>query len=290
MACGKLSGMKRIVEAILAAGVLVLSTSFVAGNPGSTAPVAYLGFDRNDYPGDSAMKLLRGQFSFVGFWLNNPPGMTSNSWVGKRRLVQELGFGFLVVFNGRTFSEIKAAADATQLGTSDGVMAVASARREGFPAGTIIFLDQEEGGRLLPEQRDYLHAWADAVQSAGFRAGVYCSGIAFKEGSGATIVTAEDIRRNASGRRLAYWVANPACPPSPGCSLPSKPPHPAASGVRFADVWQFAESPRKVGFSSGCSANYSKDGSCYPPGGEAGRLHVDLDVGISTDPSHGRTR
>ncbi len=281
--------MKRIIEVGLATGLLALSTSFIAGNSGSTTHVAYLGFDRNDYPGDSSLQLLRGKFSFAGFWLNNPPGANTNSWTGKRRVVQELGFGFLVVFNGRTFAQIKEAADATKLGASDGAMAVSSARHEGFPAGTIIFLDQEEGGRLLPEQRDYLHAWADAVQSAGFGAGVYCSGIAYREGSGATVVTAEDIRQNAGGRRLAYWVANASCPPSPGCVLPSKLPNPAASGVSFADVWQFAQSPRRVEFSSGCPANYSKDGNCYPPGAEAERLHVDLDVGISTDPSRGRT-
>ncbi len=35
---------------------------------------------------------------------------------------------------------------------------------------------------------------------------MYCSGIAFKEGSGATVITAEDIRQNARGRQLAYWV------------------------------------------------------------------------------------
>jgi hypothetical protein len=116
---------------------LALSTSFIAGNSGSTTHVAYLGFDRNDYPGDSSLKLLRGKFSFAGFWLNNPPGANSNSWTGKRRVVQELGFGFLVVFNGRTFAQIKEAADATKLGASDGVMAVSSARHEGFPAGTI---------------------------------------------------------------------------------------------------------------------------------------------------------
>src|SRR5207302_2343304 len=180
-------------------------------------------------------------------------------------------------------------ADAAKLGASDGAMAVLSARHEGFPARTIIFLDQEEGGRLLPEQRAYLHAWADAVQSAGFKAGVYCSGIAFEEGSGAT-VTAEDIRQNAGGRRLAYWVTNDSCPPSPGCALGSKPPKPAASGVPFADVWQFAQSPRRPEFASGCPANYSNDGNCYPSGGEGERLHVDLDVAVSTDPSHGRTR
>jgi hypothetical protein len=71
--------VKRIIEAGLAAGLLALSTSFIAGNSGSTTHVAYLGFDRNDYPGDRSLKLLRGKFSFAGFWLNNSPGANSNS-------------------------------------------------------------------------------------------------------------------------------------------------------------------------------------------------------------------
>jgi glycoside hydrolase-like protein len=288
--------VKRVIGTALAVGLAVvpplLFTSDNSASLVSSRPhVSYLGFDRNDYPGDSALKLLRGRFSFVGFWLNNPPGASSNSWAGKRRVVQDLGFGFLVVFNGRTVAQIKAAGDAAKVGASDAAMAISSARREGFPLRTIIFLDLEEGGRLLPEQRAYLHAWADAVQSAGFRPGVYCSGIAYKEPySGAMVITAEDIQQNAGGRQLAYWVTNDSCPPSPGCVLPTKPLIPSASGVPFADAWQFTQSPRRTAVTSGCAATYSKDGNCYPPAGEAQRLHVDLDVSISTDPSHGRTR
>ena len=33
---------------------------------------------------------------------------------------------------------------------------------------------------MLPEQKAYLYAWVDAVIAAGFRAGMYCSGIARK--------------------------------------------------------------------------------------------------------------
>ena len=283
--------MKHVIGTALATGLLlVFPLLFTSDNSASRAHVSYWGFDRNEYPGDSALKLLRGRFSFAGFWLNNPPGASSNSWAGKRRVVQDLGLGFLVVFNGRMFAQIKTAGDAAKLGASDGALAVSSAHREGFPAGTIIFLDEEEGGRLLPEQRAYLHAWADAVQSAGFRPGVYCSGIAYKEGSGATVITAEDIQQNASGRQLVYWVTNDSCPPSPGCVLSGKPPTPSASGVPFADAWQFTQSPRRTALTSSCAATYSKDGNCYPPAGEAQRLHVDLDVAISTDPSHGRTR
>jgi hypothetical protein len=269
----------------------MLSASLlISSKPNPPTPATYLGFDRNDYPGDESLKLLRHTFSFAGFWLNNPPGASSNSWSGKRATVEALGFGFLVVFNGPTFQQIKAAGDATKLGAADGKQAAASARREGFPARTIIFLDQEEGGRLLPEQRAYLHAWTDAVQSVGFRAGVYCSGIPFKEGSGATVITAEDIRQNAAGRRLAYWVTNDACPPSPGCAFPPKPPQPDASGVPFADVWQFAQSPKRPTFASRCS-NYSADANCYPSGANpAQHLHVDLDVATTTDPSHGRIK
>jgi hypothetical protein len=283
--------VKYVIRTALAAGLFVVSPLLLTSdNSASRAQVAYLGFDRNDYPGDNTLKSIRGTFSFAGFWLNNPPGASSNSWAGKRRVVQDLGFGFLVVFNGRTFAQIKIAGDAGKLGASDGSLAVSSARHEGFPPGTIIFLDQEEGGRMLPDQRAYVHAWADAVQSAGFRSGVYCSGIAFKEGSGATVITAEDIQQNAGGRQLAYWVTNDSCPPSPGCVLPGRLPTPSASGVPFADVWQFAQSPRRTEFTRGCRANYNKDGNCYAPAGEAQRLHVDLDVAISTDPSHGRTR
>ena len=35
---------------------------------------AYLGFDRNAYPGDANLKALHQTFSYTGYWLNNPPG------------------------------------------------------------------------------------------------------------------------------------------------------------------------------------------------------------------------
>jgi hypothetical protein len=288
---GKVPSVRHIIIwMVLVVGLIALSGSLRSEDSSAPTRGGYLGFDRNDYPGDKSLKALRRTFSFSGYWLNNPPGAGSNSWIGKRIGLQAAGFGFLVVFNGRTDAQIKLAGDATKLGSSDGAVAISSARREGFPTGTIIFLDQEEGGRLLAEQRAYLHAWVDAVKSAGFRAGVYCSGIASKEASGVSVITAEDIQQNAEGRKLAYWVSNDACPPSPGCAFPRKAPTPAESGVSFAEVWQFAQSPRRGDFASGCSANCSNDGNCYPPGTEDQRLHVDLDVGTSADPSHARTR
>ena len=260
-----------------------------SSRPTGTA-TGYIGFDRNDYPGDANLKALRRTFSYSGYWLNNPPGANSNSWKGKRKNLEQAGFGFLVLFNGRTYAEIKAAGNAAKVGSVDAAKAVSSARAEGFPANTIVFLDQEQGGRLLPEQRAYLHAWIDGVTAGHFHVGVYCSGIAAPEGGGVSVVTAEDIRKNAGNRQIKYWVVNDSCPPSPGCTVSRKDLSPQASGIDFADVWQFSQSPKRRDFASGCSTTYNKDGNCYPPETEPGqRLHLDLNVANSTDPSHGRS-
>jgi hypothetical protein len=253
----------------------------------------YLGFDRNAYPGDANLKALHQTFSYTGYWLNSPPGEKTNTWIGHRAAVEAAGFGFLVIFNGRLYAELKSVAHATKLGSSDAQAAVSAARREGFPAQTIIFLDQEQGGRMLPEQRAYIYAWVDGVSTTGFRAGIYCSGIAAKDDG--NIVTAEDLhqedtRQSAGGRHIVYWAINDACPPAPGCTFPDHPPSPARSGVRFAEVWQFAQSPQEKEVAGRCPG-YSRDGNCYPPEiSLAQQLHVDLNTATSPDPSNGRSR
>ena len=245
-------------------------------------PARYLGFDRNQYPSDDAIPALRKTFRFTGYWLNSPPGENSNTWKGKRAALKSHGFGFLVLFNGRTYDQLKLPADAAALGTQDADIAATAAIAEGFPRRTVIFLDQEQGGRLLPEQRAYLHAWVDGVSHAGYRAGVYCSDIPSREAGGETVTTAEDIQRHAGRQKIVFWVANDSCPPSPGCDLHAPPLD--KDGVAFASVWQFAQSPRRVRFASGCT-NYHPDGNCYASGTS---IFVDLDVAGSADPSDGR--
>jgi hypothetical protein len=248
---------------------------------------SYLGFDRNDYPGDANLKTLHQTFSYAGYWVNNPPGATSNNWAGHRAAVESAGFGFLVLFNGRLYARLKTVANATRLGQSDARSAAAAAKREGFPRATIIFLDQEQGGRMLPEQKAYIFAWVDDVTAAGFRAGIYCSGIpAADDGN---VVTAEDIQKSAGSRSITYWAINDGCPPAPGCAFPERPPSPSQSGVSFAEVWQFAQSPQRKDVAGRC-ANYSHDGNCYPPGTDPKQvLHIDVNSATSADPSHGRT-
>jgi hypothetical protein len=294
-----------VSAALLLAGAVCAGTAQSADEKGASQERSYLGFDRNDYPGDATLSALRKSFRYTGYWLNHPPGETQNSWTGKRAILRKHGFGFLVLFNGRTDAELKAAKstglDVAVLGATDGRAAVAAAVREGFPPDVLIFLDREEGGRLLPEQATYLFAWADAVRGAGARAGIYCSGIAVPDGN-ATISTAQDIseretarmlaghssERENRGSRLALWVANEQCPPAPGCTLAAPPLTAALSPeiAPYAVAWQYAQSPRRRQFSASCPANQAPDGNCYAPGlVSSASIFVDLDTADSPDPS-----
>jgi hypothetical protein len=265
----------------------------------ASAPHNYIGFDANDYPGDALLSALRKQFTFTGYWLNNPPGADHNPWTGKRDVLLRNDFGFLVVFNGRLDKEIlksqKSGKPAAQLAREDAATAVAAAQREGFPPHTILFLDQEEGGRMLPEQADYLLAWTEAVARSAYLPGVYASGQPVPDGNGpngkpVTITTIQDIRQHVTAQHLheiAFWVAQDACPPAPGCVVrPEHPPAPDLSGTMSPIAWQYAQSPRRKSITQACGATYNADGNCYAPG--LTKYQLDLSVSASPDPSHGR--
>ena len=253
---------------------------------------AHVGFDINDYPGDQPLPTLRRHFAFVGYWLNNPPGETHNSWVGKRGVLERNGFGFLVLANGRIESEIKKAkrsgTSPATLGAQDATAAIVAAHRDNFATGSIIFLDQEEGGRLTDDQSAYLLAWTETVASkSGYLPGVYASGQPVSDGPGKTITTVQDIREKVASRHLheiTIFVYQDACPPANGCSL--QPPSLSASGTPEIAAWQYAQSPRRKAITAACSKTYAADGNCYAA--DLPQLPLDLSVSGSDDPSHGR--
>jgi len=240
--------------------------------PAMASPVAKkeaVGFDRNDYPGDATMAGMQKEFAFTGYWLTNPPGESANSWVGKREVLKRQGWGFLVLANGKLEAEIlkaqKAGTAAAALGKADAAAAVAAAKSEGFPARTILFLDQEEGGRLTDPQAGYLLAWTEAVAASEYRPGVYASGQRTQDGPGQWIDTVEDIRERVTRGHLhevAIFDAQDQCPPAPGCTVQAKPLAEAGEPDLVAD------------------------GMCYAPGFPT--VFLDMDAAKSSDPSNGR--
>ena len=291
------------------ASVAFAASAFALGSAARAQPASpaqspaqttrnYAGFDANEYPGDDLLPEMRKQFAFTGYWLNNPPGADHNPWVGKRDILLRNGFGFLVVANGRLDREIvksqKSGKAAATLAREDAAAAVAAAQREGFPPHTILFLDQEDGGRMLPEQADYLLAWTEAVAQSVYRPGVYASGEPVPDGKGpdgrpGTITTIQDIRQHVAAQHLhliAVWVYDDACPPAPGCIVSTaQPPSPDLSGILNADAWQYAQSPQRKNITQACRSTY-RDGNCYAPG--IPQFALDLSVSASPDPSHGR--
>jgi len=279
-----------VVALLAAATLLACSVSPQAAAVPESGQLSYLGFDRNIYPGDAALRMLHETFAFSGYWLSPPPGEKSNSWSGKRELLRSLGFGFLVLYRGRGSHEFKNLQDAKKLGEQDAAATAEAAKREGFPRDTIIFLDIEEGGRLSLAYHSYIQGWLWTLTMRDYQGGFYCSGIPVKEGARTTVTTAEDIVSDLyfKSRAFSIWVYNDACPPSPGCTFPENPPAPSASGMESATVWQFAQSPRRKEFTAHCPAKYPPDGNCYAPGDTAHSWFLDINSANSTDPSHGK--
>jgi len=80
--------MKTLCAALLA---LIVAAGPVAVLAFQLQSAAYLGFDRNDYPGDENLPALRETFSFTSYWLNNPPG-TVGAGSGRSLRVRALDF------------------------------------------------------------------------------------------------------------------------------------------------------------------------------------------------------
>jgi hypothetical protein len=277
------------------AALLILAATVCAqrsANPSpATASPNPIGFDSNEYPGDSSLPALRRHFAFAGYWLTNPPSEDHNTWIGKRDILLRNGFGFLVLANGKTDAEISRAKHAgtapAVLGAKDAAIAISAAQREHFPAQTILFLDQEEGGRLNANQSTYLLAWTEAIARAKYLPGVYASGQPVDDAPGKTITTIQNIRELVAAQHLhqiAFWVYQDACPPANGCSL--QPPPVTASGTPDITAWQYAQSPRRKENTAACAKTYAPDGNCYAPGIPG--IWLDLSVAATADPSHGR--
>lgn len=271
----------------------IAATSSSVTSPSGAAPASnqFVGFDSNTYPGDATMAAMRKTFTFTGYWLTVPPGAMFNQWKGKREILKQQGWGFLVLANGRLEAQImkaqKAGTKPEDLGRKDAATAVASAKAESFPAHTILFLDQEEGGRLTGPQAAYLLAWTEAVATSGFRPGVYASGTSVQDDPGVFINTVQDIRDRVNKGHLhtvAIFDAQDECPPAPGCTLTPKPL--SATGLPDLVAWQYSQSPRRPNITKSCATTYSADSKCYAPGFP--KVFLDMDVAASTDPSRGR--
>ena len=145
----------------------------------------YLGFDTNIYPGDRTMAIWAedGTYDWVGYYLP-APCHRDESWSGKRDTLSAMGWGLAVVYVGQqvwsTSKKAKKGATCSNSfvsgdrGVNEGHDAIARVVAEGFPHGTVIFLDIERMGTISPSMRAYYKAWTRTVLADGrYRPGYY---------------------------------------------------------------------------------------------------------------------
>jgi len=200
----------------------------------------YAGYDAAVFPGVDSMAWLKrhSNLRWCGYYLAPAPNLApaAASWRGRRAAIAA-DWGLAPLYVGQQmpaqaapdqpaplFSSILTAAQ----GRLDGAAAVALARRDGFPAGSYIYIDWEDGGALTAAAQDYLAAWLSTVDGRGFGPAIYCSHLL---GSHAGEMLA-GLGLRHPGRIWCYKVGSTALHPLavPLTALPQ--PDPAAAALR----------------------------------------------------------
>lgn len=217
----------------------------VPGVPGTGASTP--GFDTRDYPGDTTMRTWRDSspYRWVGYYLPGPC-YTGQTWQGRRATLERMGWGLAVLFVGeQDWSAMPLSSDAAnpaadaeprctasnltpEKGREHAAAAMSAARGDGFPAGTVVYLDVEPVSRVSAELAAYVGAWFDAMLDAGeYEPGLYVHG-----DNAGRLYTLATSAFAAAGRPDAprLWIAR-----SGDFSLEATP---AASGFPGATIWQ----------------------------------------------------
>jgi hypothetical protein len=132
------------------------------------------GFDTSTYPGDATMAWYRSNcgFRYTGFYLAPAPLHKNTSWMDRRDHLAAQAWGFLPVYVGLQIRSPKLSATA---GTQHGQMAARLMDQAGFHSQTICYLDLEDGTEPSGSYAAYISSCVEAVTSAGYVAGIYCS-------------------------------------------------------------------------------------------------------------------
>lgn len=95
--------------------------------------------------------------------------------MGFRQWLVDHGWGILPVYVGQQTSGPGSHEVNGSQGMRDGTNAAALASNEGFPKGTSIYVDVEDGSALSRDAAAYLTYWAKGVIAGGHAPAFYCS-------------------------------------------------------------------------------------------------------------------
>jgi hypothetical protein len=212
---------------------------------GAAAP----GFDKRDFPGLSQMQVWwdRSPYEWVGYYLPSPC-YSGVAWAGNRRQLMDQGWGLAVLYVGlqaprpaasapaRPDSTAAASAAPTRCATNslsaeqgrlDADDAVNVAAADGFPEGTVIYLDVERADPYPATLDTYVRSWVRRVRERRFTPGLYGHRL-----NAETLFSSlrEVYQEFGDSSSPPFWVSN-----SQGFELTKAP---SASGFPFATIWQ----------------------------------------------------
>lgn len=212
----------------------------------------FAGFDRADCPGLGALYLLKlkSNLQWCGYYLH-APSQPASTWKGKRAALVAQGWGLAPIYVGQQIVGPGSHNVTAAQGAVDGVQTVNDMQAEGFPLGSTVFLDLENGPPFTSVEQSYVSAWVDTVAHNGYQPGVYCS-----------YQFAQVVYNLRKGVRL--WVFHVPSVEKHNNNLMTFPtPLIEQSGFALADIWQREDAAVLTQF---------------------GNMLVDLDVATSRDP------
>ena len=175
------------------------------------------------YPGDDVMQAWWNDspFYYTGFYLGPAPCHPDASFMDKRQVLINQGWGLLPVFVGHqaNYRYLSYKAGAGDADTAAVLMA-----RAGFPQNSVVFLDIETSHTVNDRYLSYISGWVNEIQNQGYTAGIYCNTVnawqlmnALPGGvrSGRPITSATTCHRPFPARPIAECLS-----PRPG-SLPA---------------------------------------------------------------------
>jgi hypothetical protein len=199
----------------------------------------FVGFDCLAYPGDAQMQWLKQNtnLSWCGYYIAPAPSHSDQSWMGERGSLSNSGWGLLAIYVGQQTSGPGSHNVNAAQGTLDGAGAAALAAAEGFPAGSFIYLDIEDGSALSDPAKGYLVAWATKLIEGNYAPGFYCSHLI----AAAVASLLDGMNPTPVARIWAYKVPQTDPHPYTGniASLPS--PDPSSSGFGAATARQYEQ-------------------------------------------------
>jgi hypothetical protein len=200
----------------------------------------FLGFDRSDYPGDAVMQSLWESvpdLTFVCLYLAPAPSHGNSGWMKAAPTLLSMGWGVVPTYVGQQVIGVGSHVVTAAQGTIDAGKAAELADAAHLSAGSVIYLDIENGGQMPQNQVGYVTAWiAEMHTNTDYWAGVYCSHhkTAQQVADAAAGIVAE------TGHDVPTWAYKPIDSGPSVIDLGGEQPRdPAGSGYAPAVVWQY---------------------------------------------------